>query len=782
MKWLVSLNLVPRLSSGALSLLLSVTAAAQAPVVPGLHGKHGLGDVAAGRMLFEELRCAACHGDAPPGTLQLPPGPDLEQVGWRVAPGYLQRFIADPAAVQPGTKMPGLLADLADDERADVAEALTHFLVGRSRRPHAMRDTDAAEAERGASLFHRVGCVACHGPLRSVYEGDPPPPPRVGDVGLTHVPGKYSLDSLSDFLFQPLHVRADGRMPDMGLSRAEAAAIAHYLMGPDPRDPEPFSVEPELAAAGARHFEQLGCAACHALGEVPDFPGIAPIAWSISRGCLSAEDLATPRYALDSGQRNDIGRFIVEANGSPPGQVLDSDRIRETLTRFNCIACHKRSGYGGVRREIDLYFESEQPALGDHARIPPGLTSTGAKLKGEWLRKVLFDGASVRPYMHTRMPQFGTPNLTALPALFASADEIAPFEMPIYTGDAARDARDGGRALLGSKGLNCISCHNFNGRLSPSQQGLDLITSCERLQPDWFARFLIAPQEYRPGIVMPDSWAGGIASHESILGGDTESQIRGIWFFLSQGRTASMPEGLLPRPSRLAVTDRARTYRGRSGIAGFRGIAVGFPGGVNYAFDANNGTLCGLWYGDYISVRWDGQGAGNFNPAARATRLAQDVSFARLASASDPWPLMPHMDKEHPINPDPQYPRNHGYRFRGYSFDEADVPTFMYETGAVTIEDRSVGRIDGDRALLTRVLRFDAPETETLWFRALAGNLETLSPHEFKLGNVKLSTPDVPTLSRPLSGEGADQETELLLELTLPKGTSEWRLEYEILR
>jgi hypothetical protein len=40
------------------------------------------------------------------------------------------------------------------------------------------------------------------------------------------------------------------------------------------------------------------------------------------------------------------------------------------------------------------------------------------------MRKVLFDAETVRPYMHTRMPQFGEANLQHLPALFEKVDRL----------------------------------------------------------------------------------------------------------------------------------------------------------------------------------------------------------------------------------------------------------------------------------------------------------------------------------------------------------------------
>ena len=60
------------------------------------------------------------------------------------------------------------------------------------------------------------------------------------------------------------------------------------------------------------------------------------------------------------------------------------------------------------------------------------------------MKKVLFDGDSVRPYMSTRMPQFGEPNLRHLPDLFARLDTVENgrvFRCPDVEGANAKGAR-----------------------------------------------------------------------------------------------------------------------------------------------------------------------------------------------------------------------------------------------------------------------------------------------------------------------------------------------------
>jgi hypothetical protein len=521
-------------------------------------------------------------------------------------------------------------------------------------------------------------------------------------------------------------------------------------------------------------YKELGCAACHE-PAIDESSAPARAELDPNGGCLDAEAEVAPRYVLSEEQRSALKRALAE----PVQEWSAAETLDATLSVMRCDACHQRGEHGGVPEELNAYFQTSEPDLGDEARIPPPLTDAGTKLQEDWIGQVLFDGASIRPYMHTRMPQFGLQNLDGLPELFAKLDEPIPYTTHVFEGeDERRAARDAGRRLLGIRGGACVSCHDFNGRPSPSFRGLDLIGSTDRLRPGWFREFCINPQKLRPGIVMPESWSGGEAAHPD-LEGDTDAQIQAIWDYLTLGRSAGDPDGISRKRSELFVEDEVRTYRGRSRIAGFRGIAVGYPGGLNYAFDANNGSLAGIWSGNFVTTYWESQGAGDFNPAGRPVELARDVALYALESEDEPWPLRPFMDDDNPINPDPTYPRNRGYRWRGYAFGENRVPTLRYESGGVAIEDTSAALMDGEHPVLRRTLRFSVPAAQTLWFRVLTGSIEELSPTSFEVEKLRLRVPAVRTLRRSI-GTQAEPADELLLELLLPAGTSEVTVDYEL--
>lgn len=763
-----------------LFLAVRVSPAAAAPVVLGLQNKHPLTEPQAGELLVSELRCMACHTrkSSPPSLDRA--APLLADIGSRAAPDFLQRFIASPSTAHAGTTMPDLLLSESAEQRNKIAEAITHFLVALTPKPFNREPIGEKEASQGKVLFHTVGCIACHSPRDE--EGKEMT--REGVVELGHIPAKYSLASLAEFLFQPTRVRPSGRMPDMKLTPDEAKAIASYLLNKSKTSSAWLKPREELVVLGKKYFQELNCAACHKVGDIPAAESVGDLQHSNPvSGCLSKKPARSPRFNLSDDQTKAIRAAITKRSEPPTDKML----LDTTLTAFNCIACHIRDNFGGVSAERNMLFQTSAKNLGDDGRIPPPLTLLGAKLQPVWLKKVLFDAESVRPYMLTRMPQYGEPNLRHLPDLFSRLDKIEGFEFSLPNSESdnekertrARQLRDAGRELLGDKSLYCVACHNFNGK-TPNNNGIELMTSYQRLKPSWFYRFLRDPGAYRPRIVMPVSWPDGIAAQKTVLGGDTDRQIEAIWYFLSLGTSAPDPSGVHATETKLLVTDSTQTYRGRSSVAGYRGIAVGFPEKLSYAFNAETGTLSAVWRGDFVRVDRSGQGSGAFNPASKFIALAQDVSFFALADEKTPWPLRPIMTKEQPVNPDPLYPKNRGYQFKGYEMDDDSIPTFLYRSGDIDIEDRSTVRKVSDNIHLIRNLTFKSPRDQTIWFRALTGKVETESKDQFKIPELRLKIPPLHKVLRPIASDKS--ASELLLKIDIPKGKSELSFIYEILK
>ena len=71
------------------------------------------------------------------------------------------------------------------------------------------------------------------------------------------------------------------------------------------------------------------------------------------------------------------------------------------------------------------------------------------------------------------------------------------------------------------------------------------------------------------------------------MDGTTDPQITAVWNYLKRGRQAPTPRGLQLEPLRLlADGDEAVMLRRSYPNIGKRGIGVGYPLGINLAFDA----------------------------------------------------------------------------------------------------------------------------------------------------------------------------------------------------
>ncbi|MFO0936932.1 MAG: cytochrome c [Gemmataceae bacterium] len=749
------------------------------PIIGGMSRETPLSDSQKGLILLGELNCFACHQGKESFATIKRTAPDLASVGSRVSPTYLKSFLESPSKMHSGSLMPELFVAEKPERRAEITEALTHYLVSLSPQPFQTQKVNDADSTAGKALFHSLGCVACHSPRDDQGKETI----ETGVVRLEHLPRKTNLAALESFLFQPLAVRPSGRMPEMKLTKSEAHNLASYLLGRSSNQEKPLTPNETLIAKGKQFFNEFRCTSCHQLpAETPVKPHAVDLTRAnIERGCLSRQGGPYPRFHLTIGQIVRIQKALTEK--SEP--LTDKSRLAMQLTTFNCIACHSREGFGGVREDLNAHFRSTEKELGDEGRIPPPLTLIGAKLQPLVLKKVLFEGDSVRHYMLTRMPQFGESNLQALPELFTRLDHVKPvkFNMPPseHGSDKEREReramRSAGRELIGDKGLNCITCHSFNGKWA-NHKGMEMLTFPQRLNPAWFNQFVRDPNAMRPRIVMPSSWPDDVAVHKGNLNGDADRQIEAIWYYLTLGTSAAEPSGIRSADTLLTVTDAARTYRGRSSVAGFRGIAVGYPEQLHYAFNAETGTLSAIWKGDFIRVNRSGQGSGGFQPAGRFVALDQDVSFYALPDKETAWPLRPVMTKEAPVNPDPLYPKNRGYQFKGYVLGDQSIPTFMYRSGDIDIEDSSRVKITKANPQLVRTFRFQSPKAQTIWFRALTGPVESISKTQFQSTGVRLGIPELETVLRTNPTDAKSKE--LLLKLDLPAGASQQTLTYEL--
>ena len=522
---------------------------------------------------------------------------------------------------------------------------------------------------------------------------------------------------------------------------------------------EPLAVDADLAARGREQFGTFGCANCH--NDLGITGKAAPVFAKLdsSKGCLSEAVGTWPSFDLNANQRG----MIVKAMPQAEQPVLtDKQQLNKSLITFNCITCHDRSGLGGITPEHNALFTGTQGALGDQSRLPPPLTHVGAKLTPEWMREVMLNGKRQRTYVDASMPQFGEANVGHLVELFGKVDQLEAAVIPKIAD--VPESKKAGRELVGTDGLSCIACHEFNGQKSGDIGAVDIGRVGERLKQNWFHLYLRQPNRFHPTVIMPSYWPNGQSVRPTVLGGDSGQQIEALWAYLGDGAKAKRPVGLSRQTKELRVSDVAEICRGNSPM-GYRGIGVGYPERINLGFDSGEMVLRQLWKGDFAEVDF-----GSFRPRGTDTiTFPPGIPFERLKSLEDSWPYKGKTNYT--------FPHDHGYQFRGYHLDVMRRPTFMYRYGDIAVEDFFEDvRDQAGKAYFKRTFTFDAPAEQVLfYFRAAVGKkITTDTEQKFVIDQFQLR---ITSAHKGMVRDG--EPGEVLIPLTLPKGRSTLTLEYQ---
>lgn len=706
--------------------------------------------VARGEGLYHRVGCVACHAPQNTAKSTMPAFP-LPRMAEKWSFEGLQRFLLDPLASRPSGRMPAI--PLTDTEAADIA----HYLLRDTRVPAPLEvaqyrerirsfdELDAAELSRtgpapgftldamgttrgyalrfsgwlridepGDYTFHFAATGASRLSVRErwLLGGDSWQRESVDartTLRLTAGLHALSVDYVQRGQGVPaLKVEWEGP----GVARQVIPASRLQSARESVASPLAFSVDAAKAATGRALYAQLNCASCHETrrpAKVP--PSLSTL--NITRGCLSESPAGGAlNYQLDASQRTALRQALTSLRRTDLAAPTRRERLQHTMASFNCTACHVRDGAGGVTPARDAFFTSNGEDLGDEGRLPPSLDGVGDRLTPAWLQRVLVQGSSVRPHLDTRMPQFGAANVGHLRDLFVALDRRAEPVRSAAPLDTARVQVDAGRTLVGTDGLSCIACHRFNRQPALAMNLIDLVTTTQRLNEDWFRRFLRDPGRYHPDTRMPGFWPNGVSLLPAVMGGDTDRQFAAIWAYLAGGSRARFPEGLSRQNVELIVGGEAVVYRGKLWEAGFRAIAVGYPGQLNAAFDAEAMRLSLLWRGRFLNVapHWTVQGMGQIRPLGdNVVIFPKGPALAVLTEANAPWPT--------------DAGRAPGLKFRGSQLDSLNRPTFLYTFRDAGVEDFMTPLDAAGKSGLRRRVTLTDPPPDSLYFRVAVGNI-----------------------------------------------------------
>jgi len=655
-----------------------------------------------GDLLLTELGCVNCHDPGPAWSPRFPhrQGPVMTGLDARVHDAFLAPWLANPQQMKPGSLMPNLFAGLNEDDVSARTDAIAHFLLSLED-PHAdAADLPGGFPSSGRVLYHSLGCVACHEPGIGVGSNQAQTDLALRDfkhdsVPLGDLPNKYSAKSLARFLLDPLAVRPAGRMPHLELTKQEAADIAVYLVGSSSDSTAEIELDATKVTLGRDLFFQTGCSACHDTGMAAIrtkalAPALSEIARDRDGGCLADRPkTGVPEYHLSVRQRSALQAALEHL--LRPDSPAQPDSVRRHLLQFNCYACHSRNDVGGPNRDRLRFFTTGGQDLGDEGRLPPHLSGVGRKLTRTALVDMIAGRMSVRPYMTTRMPGFGK-DAALLIAEKLTVEDHDTLEKPTpKDSNAFQVGRNmWGRALMGTKGLGCIVCHDLNGRSALGIRAMDLSHMTDRLRPEWFRDYLLNPTKFRPGTRMPAFWPEGQPSLKG-FGGSTLRQIDSLWVYLSELDQSRPPEGLEAQGTfELKPKDGPIVFRTFMKHAGLHAIAVGFPQGIHAAFDSQTVRWAVAWKGKFLDAAstWEN----------RFTPLAEPLGDALFL-----WPEKPLLVASTP---------SVKTQFRGYRRAADGTPVMIYLFGNLEVEDRMAPAPAGDALVQTLILRGNPGEID----------------------------------------------------------------------
>jgi mono/diheme cytochrome c family protein len=138
------------------------------------------------------------------------------------------------------------------------------------------------------------------------------------------------------------------------------------------------------------------------------------------------------------------------------------------------------------------------------------------------------------------------------------------------------------------------------------------------------------------------------------------------WRWLSD----TVATGVLPGMEMLVEPSGKRPGIYRNFIKGAspRAIGMGLPGGVNFAWSADNFVPELIWTGKFMNAthHWTDRGQGFQPPAGeRVVTLSQGKGLALASEARNGWPKETKLES----------------KFRGYKFDSNGIPTFATQIG-----------------------------------------------------------------------------------------------------
>lgn len=469
------------------------------------------GSAAAGKKLFKEVGCLACHGIDDVTSHHADFAPDLSGTGSKLSASFVYTWIKNPQHFNPETRMPSLR--LSDAEAADI----TAYLMSKHNKdfeqePAPEFDPAVRDGLIVDYLKPQVGADGAKAKLAQMDE-------KARQMYL----GEKSLNKYGCFGCHMIQGFETAQGIGTELSTWGSKQIGQLDFGFTDPEQVPHTHEGFLQAklTNPRQFDKDKVVAFPDKLKMPNF-------------YLSDEDRdAVMTAVLGLTQTYVPDEMTAGIHGDGP---LLEKGLR-VVSDFNCRGCHLIEDQGGRIREM---YEKEGIDL---SLAPPNLRKEGSKVQIDWFHNFLLNVHPIRPWLHIRMPSFPWTDekISDVITYFnLKDDQVYPFKA-VKTRKLTGDDLVQAKAMFAK--LQCQKCHVLGDKIPPdiNSAAPDLLKVHERLKPDWVVQWLENPDELMPGTRMPGFWPQGVSPVPQYLKGDSLRQreaLRDYLFMLGRGEAA----------------------------------------------------------------------------------------------------------------------------------------------------------------------------------------------------------------------------------------------------
>jgi cbb3-type cytochrome oxidase cytochrome c subunit len=333
----------------------------------------------AGYQRIVKFGCTGCHqigGDGSPGpdlSDERPIGPNLSHVASKVSTDWIKKWIANPHAFRPDSRMPryyGLSNNNDPDDWPKIyaeIHGVVQYLFSKSTPPEGFIEPPAkTDPKNGQALFLQKGCMACHQhrPYKDAdlvlsdsnfqsdaYKGQFTNPAYNAKADAPYDPGKFpaSVQQYARASFGPNLTNIAAKFP----SQAQGVKwLTNWILAPENYHPKSLMPNLQLSLQDAADI------ASWLISMPGEFPVKVEVPPAESREVKSAIDELVKLYVSKSGgfrkaDGKTIAKSLSEVDNFVANELTTQEKLHflgeKTISRLGCFGCHTIPGFEGAK-------------------------------------------------------------------------------------------------------------------------------------------------------------------------------------------------------------------------------------------------------------------------------------------------------------------------------------------------------------------------------------------------------------------------------------------------